>query len=364
MVEIWASFLVLFGLGSMIVFNVSNYVEPLGFSYERVWAVDFNNNQDTTAMQDKVNTILQRLKAYPEVESVSRMSSNYPFSANTMNNGVDYKKRHVMSHFYTTDADFAQTLDMPLVAGHWYTKGDQGGKYKPVVINRKTQEALFVDENPLGKVFGDFRVVGVIDNFKAKGEFMTNAPAVFEMIEAKNTWDKIYLVKTKPGTDAMFEAKLVKEMSTMLVGWNVEVNPLVDSRKNQHNLTLVPVIIFLIICSFLLINVALGLFGVLNLSIARRRSEIGLRRAIGATARQVSWQFVAEIWVLATFSLLFGLLFAVQFPIMHVFDLASGVYIGAIALAVAIIYGLVTLCALFPSRQAATIHPAVALHEE
>ena len=364
MVEIWASFLVLFGLGSMIVFNVSNYVEPLGFSYERVWAVDFNNNQDTTAMQDKVNTILQRLKAYPEVESVSRMSSNYPFSTNTMNNGVDYKKRHVMSHFYTTAGDFAQTLDMPLVDGRGYGEGDLGGKYKPVVINRKTQEALFLDENPLGKVFGDFRVVGVIDNFKAKGEFMTNAPAVFEMIEAKNTWDKIYLVKTKPGTDAMFEAKLVKEMSTMLVGWNVEVNPLVDSRKNQHNLTLVPVIIFLIICFFLLINVALGLFGVLNLSIAKRRSEIGLRRAIGATARQVSWQFVAEIWVLATFSLLFGLLFAVQFPIMHVFDLASGVYIGAIALAVAIIYGLVTLCALFPSRQAATIHPAVALHEE
>jgi len=124
------------------------------------------------------------------------------------------------------------------------------------------------------------------------------------------------------------------------------------------------VLIFLIVSGFLLTNVALGLFGVLNLNIAKRKGEIGLRRAMGATEAKVTGQFLGEIWVLATFSLVIGLVFAIQFPLMNVFDLDKEIYIIAILAAVAIIYIIVTLCAWFPSKQAATIHPAVALHEE
>ncbi|MDB5239453.1 MAG: macrolide transporter permease [Spirosoma sp.] len=70
------------------------------------------------------------------------------------------------------------------------------------------------------------------------------------------------------------------------------------------------------------------------------------------------------MWVLATFALVLGLLLAGQFPLMNVFDLDTGVYLMAMAASVLIIYLLVTLCAVFPSRQAATVQPAVALHEE
>ena len=364
-VEIWASFLVLFGLATLIVVNVRNYREPLGFTYEDVWAISLKSNQDTVDVANKLQRIQQRLKAYPEVASVSRMSSNFPFSMSSMSNGIGYNKRHVLADFYVVDEDFAKTLDISVSAGNWYRNRDSVGKYTPVIINEKTKEGLFGDENPLGKIIGErFKVAGVINNFKAKGEYMTNKPAIFELLKAKDSWNDTMLIRVKPGTDAVFEAKVVKDMAAMLTGWSVEVDYLTDSRKSQHNLVLVPIIIALVVCSFLLINVALGLFGVLNLSIARRRSEIGLRRAIGATMQGVSWQFIGEIWVLATFGLLIGLIFAVQFPLLNVFDLEAGVYITAILLAMAVIYGIVTLCALFPSRQAAAIHPAIALHEE
>ena len=364
-VEIWASFMVLFGLATLIVVNVGNYREPLGFSYERVWAIGLNTNQDTTELADKVQRIVQRLNTYPEVESVSRMSSNFPFSANQMNNGIEYNKRHVLADHYVTDENFAKTLEMPVVAGKWYRHTDSVGKYWPIVINQKAKEGLFGDENALGKVVGErLKVVGVVDNFKAKGEFMSNKPAYFELVNAKDSWNNTMLIRVKPGTDAVFEAKVVKDIATMVKGWSVEVDYQTDSRKNQHNLVLVPVIIASIISGFLLINVSLGLFGVLNLSIAKRRGEIGLRRAIGATGSGIASQFIGEIWVLATLAMLIGLLFAAQFPILNVFDLQAGVYITAILIAIAVIYGIVTLCALFPSRQAALIQPAVALHEE
>ncbi|NID11480.1 ABC transporter permease [Fibrivirga algicola] len=373
-IEIWASFLVLFGLASLLVYNLRNYREPLGFSYENVWVIDLNNNQDTTDVGGKVQLLMQRINAYPEVESASRMSDNSPFSANTMNSNVDRGKRKTMMDFYVTDENFVNALDMQLSAGRWYTAADSVGKYRAVVINQKAKEKLFDGEDPIGQLLGEkpkendgsrqMKIIGVVDNFKAKGEFMTNKPALFQQLSANETYYKKILVKLKPGTDAVFEAKLVKNITAMVTGWSVDVDHLTESRKNQHNLTLVPAIIFVIVCSFLLINVALGLFGVLNVSITRRRGEIGLRRALGATEGSISWQFVGEMWVLATFALVLGLILACQFPLLNVFDLASSVYVIAIIIAALIVYLLVTLCALFPSRQAATIQPAVALHEE
>jgi putative ABC transport system permease protein len=85
---------------------------------------------------------------------------------------------------------------------------------------------------------------------------------------------------------------------------------------------------------------------------------------MGATEGKVTIQFLGEIWVIATFSLIIGLLFAIQFPLMHVFDLDSEIYITAIFASIVVIYIIVTLCAWFPSHQASRIHPALALYEE
>ena len=368
-IEIWASFMVLFGVLSLIVYNVNNYLQPIGFEYEQVWNLDLANNQDTTEVAAKLQRVMQRVRSSKEVESATRMSSNTPFSANQMSNSVTYNKVNVGADFYYSDSEFPKTLGLPMLTGKWYTDADRVSKFTPVVINSKMKEKLFLNENPIGKVVVQdgknyFKVVGVVDKFKAKGEFMADNPALFQMMTKDDGWNSNILIKTKPGTDAYFEAKLVKDIALMLPGWGIEVSYLKESLENRHKLTLVPVLIFLIVSGFLLTNVALGLFGILNLGIARRRNEIGLRRAMGATEGKVTIQFLGEIWVLATLSLIIGLLFAVQFPIMNVFDIASGIYITAILAAIAIIFLIVTLCAWYPSRQASRIHPAMALHEE
>jgi putative ABC transport system permease protein len=368
-IEIWASFLVLFGVLSLIVFNVRNYLTPIGFEYANVWNVDLASNQDTVQVADKLNRIVERIRSYPEVASAARMSSNTPFSANQMSSSVSYNKVTETADFYYTDADLFKTIDLPLVKGRSYRSADRVAKFIPVVINRALEEKLFQNEAAVGKVLKAddkdvFKVVGVVETFKAKGEFMSDNPAMFQLIAKDDSWNSNVLIKTKPGTDANFEARLVKDIAIMAPGWGIEVSYLKESLVNRHNLTLVPVVIFLIVSGFLLTNVALGLFGILNLNIGKRRNEIGLRRAMGATEGKVATQFLGEIWVLATFSLILGLLFAVQFPLMHVFDLDDEVYIVAILAAIAVIYIIVTICAWFPSRQAARIHPAVALHEE
>ena len=368
-IEIWASFMVLFGLASLIIYNVRNYIQPLGFDYENVWTINLSNNQDTLAVKEKMETIVRKVKGFAEVESVSRMS-NYPFSHSNNSHTVKYKNSSTNLNFIVADENLAKTINMPMVSGRWYKNVDSVGKYTPVVINRMAEKILFEDQAAVGKVLSDHTgkpiwiVTGIIDYYKDKAEFMENKPTMFELLKVQDIWNKTLVIKVKPGTDAIFESKLVESIASIGKGWSSEVIYLTDARKQQHDITLIPVLIFLIVCSFLLINVALGLFGILNLSIARRRGEIGLRRAMGATEGKVTTQFLGEIWVLATFSLILGLLFAVQFPLMNVFDVASGIYVTAIFTAIIIIFLIVTLCAWYPSRQASRIHPAVALHEE
>jgi putative ABC transport system permease protein len=99
--------------------------------------------------------------------------------------------------------------------------------------------------------------------------------------------------------------------------------------------------------------------------VARRRREIGLRRALGATARGVSLQVLGELLVVATAGLVLGAALAVQFPLLGVIGwVSNGVYAIAMALAALTIYGLTIVSALYPSWLATQVQPAEALHDE
>jgi putative ABC transport system permease protein len=365
-VEILVAFLVLFGVMSLMVYNYQNYSKPLGFNYEHVWTLNISTNQDTTQIKDKIARIYQRIIAYPEVESASQTYGNTPFANNHSNRNVKYNKVNIIGDNFGTDENYAKTLGIQVAEGRWYNQGDLNAKYTPAVISRLAKDQLFGDENPLGKVIkldGDeqWKIVGIVENFKQRGEYQANTPVFFNL--RKDGMESI-LIKVKPGTDANFEAQLMRQLGGMQSEWTMEISYLDNLRKSMNEQTAIPSLIFSIVCGFFLLNVALGLFGVLTLNIAKRKDEIGLRRALGATGQAITLHFVGEMWVMSTLGVIVGVILAIQFPILNVFDLDSSVYTIGILLAVLTIYLLVTLCALYPSIQAARIQPATALHEE
>lgn len=365
-VEILVAFLVLFGVMSLIAYNQQNYARPLGFQYEQVWAINMHWHQDTSKIGEKIKSIYQRVRAYPEVEIASNTNGNTPFANNTSNRNVKYKKVNIQGDIYSTDEHYAKTLDIEMAEGRWYTRADKGAKYIPAVINRMAKEKMFGDENPIGKVIQledeeRWKIVGIVENFKQRGNYQANTPAFFNL--AEHDMGTI-LIKVKPGVGADFEAKLMREIGSMQTDWVFELSYLKVLHKSMNQQTSIPTLVFSIVCGFFLLNVALGLFGVLTLNIAKRKDEIGLRRALGAPATAITAHFVGEMWVIATLGVLIGLVLAIQFPLLNVFDLDAKVYIMGMILATLTIYILVTLCALYPSAQAARIQPATALHEE
>jgi len=100
-------------------------------------------------------------------------------------------------------------------------------------------------------------------------------------------------------------------------------------------------------------------------SVARRRREIGLRRALGATGQGVSLQVLGELLVVASAGVLLGAAVTVQLPLLGVIGwIGNGVYALGMVLAALTIYGLTVVSALYPSWLATQVQPAEALHDE
>lgn len=375
--EMLISFMVIFAVSTLIVYYYSNYKKPRGFEYERVWVINYNNalkTNNTDSLTMFYETIRKTLQSMPQIQSVSYASNNIPFAFNQSNTGIDYNKKHFdRVNFYRGEDDYKTVFNVKVTEGRWFNKSDAVSKNTPIVINETLREAVFGKENAIGKVFGGpkdkekdkRRVVGVIADMKIEGDYKPSGYCMYEKLDTGTFhWVGTILIKVTPDADATFESRLFKTMASYMKNANVEIEHLADKRTKYNAVTLAPTIVLLVVACFLIINVALGLFGVLWYNINKRRAEIGLRRAIGATGKSVSNQLVAEAMILATLSLIIGSFFAVQFPLLHVFDMESGVYIAALFLSIIFIYGLVLVCALYPAKQAAAIYPAVALHEE
>jgi putative ABC transport system permease protein len=271
---------------------------------------------------------------------------------------------------YSVEDSYKDVLDMKMVEGRWFEKQDGVSKNNPVIINAMLKEKLFGNDNAIGRLLGDndkndMRVIGVVEDVKAKGDYAPAEMALYQRIDtASFHWLDKLAIRVDPAADAVFESRLYKTVANYMKNADIEIEHLSDKRTSINYFNLVPMIVLLIVACFLIINVAMGLFGVLWYNINKRRGEIGLRRAVGATGRSVSVQLVFESLILATFSLIIGVFFAVQFPLLNVFDLPAAVYLEALFLSVVFIYLLVMACSLYPGRQAAAIYPSVALHED
>jgi putative ABC transport system permease protein len=372
--EILVSFLVIFAVFSFLTFYYQNYSKPLGFEYKKVWSINYDNGlltKNKDSLEVFYDNLYKSLKAMPQIEEVTYTGGNFPYSNSTMSTGVGYNGKKFNSvNSYVVGADYKKVWNVSVIEGRWFLPEDAVTKNKHIIINETLKKQIFGKETAIGKLIGNYddkdkmKVVGVVQDLKSNGDFWPAGNAMFTRLDTgylKNTSD--ILIKVRDGADATFESELYKFMANTMKN-AVEIRHMDEMREAKNEVTIIPMVIFIIIASFLIINVALGLFGVLWYNINKRKGEIGLRRAIGASGNAVSYQLVMEAMILATMSLIVGSFFAIQFPLLNVFNIPASVYVIAILLSILFIYLLVFACSLYPGKQASGIHPAVALHEE
>lgn len=375
MTEMLVSFIVMFAIFTLLVYYYQNYNRPIGLDYDNVWNLGYGSPQgmsDADSIANFRESIKQTIISMPQVEGVSFSDANIPYGDANIGTMIAYNKVNWPSEMYTADDNYQKVLNITLNEGRWFSKIDDASREKPIVINETFKERVFGRESAVGKIMSDaafgkgtMKVIGVMNDMKDKGDYAGPQNGYFRRMDTSNTGGGgIILIKVKPTADAAFESRLYKTLSNLMRNTSIDIKHMDKERTKRNTQLLGPIIVLLIIAGFLIINVALGLFGVLWYNINKRKNEIGLRRAVGASGAGISKQLMGEALVLSTISLLVGAFFAVQFPLLNVFNIASGTYIIAIILDILFIYFLVLVCSLYPGRQAAAIYPAEALHED
>ena len=371
MAEMFISFLLLFALFATIIKIVSNYFIPLGYDNKNVWVLFIdpgsgsNSDNDSTVRHELFNLLIKETKTLPEVVSLTKNAYNIPYMP-IHRSDIKYKDKVCRNAMYVvTDNAYPEVMNIKMREGRWFENNDLGKKETPIVINSALKEILFGDEPALDKVIqsGLYKVTGIVEHFKIGGEFSENRPAFFIMMKPEeNPWQ--LLIKSTPEAGESFRSQLTRRTSALAKDWSITTRKLSDYRKDTFKVNWMPVIIISAISGFLIINILLGLMGLLWYTISHRKSEIGLRKSVGAPAKKIIQQFTFEMLILATLGILPGIIIAVQFPILKAFGVKPHIYMLAILAAIILIYLLVMLCSFLPAVQAAKIQPAEALHEE
>lgn len=388
--EVFLAFIVLFVVSTALITGLLRYMKPLGFSYANTWILFTNRGGGgddlfrKSPAEDARKTLAQirrEMEAIPEINRVSFLSSNYPYSHSTWSTGFKWAKQNIQAWVWLADDNLADVLGLKILEGRWFNREDDASPRRAIVLTKTMKEELFGDQSPIGKIQTDDDgdeervIVGVVDDYRYKGEFETYRGGFFERHPIEDTSSNLLsmaVFSVQEGSDARVEEAILKQIQSVAPNWIFRIETLGDKRKAYMKDNFLSAGVFVTIAGFLIFNVALGLFGVLWQSISRRHGEIGLRRAIGANRSHIAGQVVVESLVLATFAILAGILVAVQVPVLRLDTTLTGMrnplpgltYVLAMACAALLIYLLVSLCALYPSQLAARVQPAAALHDD
>ena len=377
--EILLAFVILFAIAAFGLRSLQLYRLPTGFVGDDVWSVSIIGSGEwgTKLPTGTYDQFRRGLLALPGARTVA-FANSAPFSdSNSRTSLKDKDGRTVQTEIIECGDDFFTLLGIKLEKGRGFDATDDGAAETPVVINRRLAREMFGSTDVLGKQFDETesgatrrstkRVVGLIDDYRKKGEF--GAPGNVTIARHSPTEDegiRTILIKMAPGTPRLFEETLNRQLKSINNTWSYRIAPLSALRTSAMQGTVTPLIIFSIIAMFLLLMVAFGLFGVLWQNTTSRIPEIGLRRAIGANASDIYRQIIAEQFLLSSVAMLVALLLLVQLPITGALGelLNWQVFLGAAGVSMAAIYLLSLLCSVYPGWRASRLSPTQALHYE
>lgn len=375
--EIFVSFLVVFAVLTGIFAFGSIWGDPLGYDWRNVWDVslEFEHTgrpEDVARLRSTVLRMLRETGSMEHVE-VAAVSNTPPYAFSTWEGSLKVNGRDVTLTYDEVTDDFASLMKMKVLRGRWFSAEDDASADQTAVIDASAAEAMFGNADPVGQRVeaGEesfLRIVGVVEDYRKDGELSSPVHMVFRRIRLDGTEGGIgshVLVRVRPGTPAAFEEELVQRLQQVAPDVSFRLRHMDAMRDRMLRTRLSPLAVGGIVGLFLISMVALGLTGVLWQNVTRRTREIGVRRAIGASAPAVYRQMLFEVILLTSIAVLAGLVVVAQLPILGAFSLVTPpVFTAGAAGAVVMVLLLTTFCGLYPSWLASRLQPADALRYE
>lgn len=266
---------------------------------------------------------------------------------------------------------------VPLAAGRDFTDADRAGGEPVVIVNRAFARRYFRGEEPVDRSLGfsawtetprPVRIVGLVEDVKLFGLRDGAEPLVYVAAsQVGGEWSSFQLVVRTDNPPMSLARAVEQAIDRAAPGVNVRR---VRDMRTQRDWALAVERLSARLAAFTSLMAlalsAVGLYGVVAYSTARRTSELGLRMALGARARSIVWLVVRETLTFLALGLLIGL------PLAFGAGLSLAAQLYGVeprnplpSIAAALVLGVVALLAsALPARRAAGIDPRIALSAE
>ena len=311
--------------------------------------------------------------------------------------------------------EYLETNRLEIARGRWLTQRDRGKKV--VVLGDEAVKQLFSYENPIGKtiwVGSEFYVViGQTKNRTASAAIGGSLEArdynldayiplqtlrqrvgdlVMKRVGGEFQGEQVELSQITVGVDSLDEVDETASIITTLLKKYHEkedyavVVPKELLRQAQKMRTMFNALLVVIAGISLLVG-GIGIMNIMLATVTERTREIGIRRALGATRRDIVRQFLIETVVLSASGGLLGVLFGLLCgPIFRglkytikllveyewipyelpqiVYEIEPRIAPWSVILSLCISLGVGLIFGVYPARQAAYLDPIEALRHE
>ena len=321
-----------------------------------------------------------RARALPGVRSVA-MTSYIPFSPSgtvrtVVPEGYQFPKgrESAMIGAAVVDENYFDTMETAIISGRGFTTDDKAGARRVAVVNAEFANTYWPRQDPIGKRFrlndsnGPWvEVAGVTKTNKCW--FIAEPPIQFFYLPfAQEPSTRMSLVVETDGDPAAVAAPLREVVRTLDANQPVYNVRTLSSFYEQRAISVVVMVTEMVaIMGLLGLTLALvGLYGLIAYSVSRRRQEIGIRIAIGASRAEVVKMVLRQGLALVLGGMLAG--GAISFAVARMLT-AGLVGLGTpnaltyVVVPVALVVVAMAACYI-PARRASLIDPIQALRYE
>jgi predicted permease len=362
---------------------------PPGFNPEGVMtaraSLDDVRYHDDATFRNLLDESTAAMRRIPGVQTAAvGLSLPYERALNeggiTVGDGKEKGEQIVSGMVYVTP-DYFAALQIPLLAGRYFTDSDGPNTQKVAIINQTFMRKFFHDDNPVGRhLFEDVAVVGVVADVAMQPGIDRTAPLTAEqtmyvpatqvaarMLTLTHMWfQPSWIVRTSRPIEGL-TAQMQRALATIdpdlpFSGFYRMKDLLAKTLATER----VEVALLSTMAALALLLSAVGIFALVANMITQRTREIGIRMALGSSIREAIVHVGVPGLRASVAGLVIGLILcAGALPVMRSALYGVGVYdTAAIASAVVALASVALIAASIPALRIARIDPANTLREE